>query len=107
MSKWALEIILKAKVKDSKSKAKNVRKFVLPTDEEYNWTAEKLMDFLKWELPSVQRKIFYPPLLRQFSNEELKTGKEHIVEQLKGILCHNQTNERVVQQVFRHKFLEN
>ena len=106
MSKWALEIILKARIKDSKSKAKNVRKFVLPTDEEYNWTAENLMDFLKWELPSVQRKIFYPPLLRQFSIEELKTRKEHIVEQLKGILCHNQTNERVVQQVFTFRFIE-
>ena len=99
MSKKALDFILKAIKKEAKSTAKKVRKFVLPTDEEINWTAENLMDFLNWELLTVQRKLFCPPLLRQFTIEQLKTQKKDVLEKLQGIYCHNQTNERVVQQV--------
>ena len=105
MSKRALDFILKAIQKEAKSKAKNVRKFVLPTDEEIEWTAENLMDFLFWELPTIQRKIFCPPLLRQFSIEQLRTQKKYILQELQGILCHNQTNERVVQQVISIQIL--
>ena len=99
MSKKALELILKAIKKEAKSKAKNVRKFVLLSDKEINWTAENLMDFLKWELLTVQRKLFCPPLLRQFTPEQLKTQKKYVLEKMQGIMCHNQTNERVIQQV--------
>ena len=99
MSKRALEFILEARKKEARSKAKKIRKFVLPTIEEINWTAEDLMDFLNWHLPSLKRKIYSPPLLRQFSVEDLKTRKDFILENLKGLMCHNQSNERVVQQV--------
>ena len=105
MSKKALDFILKARKKEAKSQAKKVRKFVVPTEDEINWAAEDLMDFLNWELPSVQRKLFSPPLLRQFTTEELKTQKKDVLEKLQGILCHNQSNERVVQQVINHSLV--
>ena len=105
MSKRALDIILKARKKEAKSKAKKIRKFVLPTEAEINWAAEDLMGSLKWELPSVQRKVFSPPLLRRFTDDELKNQKKYVLENHQGLMCHNQSNERVIQQVINIKNL--
>ena len=91
----ALEMILEARKRSKKSKSKKVRKFILPK-KFLNFEAGHYSDLLKWsEMKPCE--ITEPPLLRKYSDEELKGIAEGtlMVEKSK-IPCHAQSVEKMV-----------
>ena len=68
---------------------------MLPTQEFFNVDADNFLDLLDWD--NVSHKVLTPPpILKNFSNEELKSIRK---EDIPKILCHSQRNEFYVQQV--------
>ena len=92
MSARALKIILECQKKEKKAAEKRqrenkpplIRKFILPTEEEINWTADNPMDMLKWEKHSMKLKTHCPPLLRHFTPDQLRDRKTLDIPKILG-----------------------
>ena len=91
----ALEMILEARNRSKKGKSKKVRKFKLPK-KFLNYEAGHYSDLIKWsEMKPCE--ITEPPLLRKYSDEELKGIAEGTLKVEKSkIPCHAQSVERMV-----------
>ena len=80
MSEKALKIILDCRKKEKKSAEKRekenkpplIRKFHVPNDDEINWTADNPFDMLKWDKRTLKLKTHSPPLLRNYTDDELR-----------------------------------
>ena len=80
MSARALKIILECQKKEriaaekrrKENKPPHIRKFRVPIDDEFNWTADNPMDMLKWDKRTLKLKTHCPPLLRNYTPEQLK-----------------------------------
>ena len=80
MSARALKIILECKKKETIAATKRqkenqppvIRKFRNVEDDEINWDATNLMDFLKWDKRTMKLKTHCPPLLRDYTEAQLK-----------------------------------
>ena len=97
----SLNKILEARKKQKQSKAKNVRRFIPPFLDKYNFDAENLFDFLRWDKFKRNQNVTPPPLLSKYTDDELKEmlkAKTKCPEDIEGILCHSQHNERCVKQ---------
>ena len=91
-------MIKEARKMEKKSKAKSIRKFILPTQEQINLEADNVLDLLKWDKYPKKYQTS-PPLLRDFCDDDLED-----VDQLRqdpvisNILCHSQQCERAIKQ---------
>jgi len=86
----ALELIIEFRNKQPQG---TVRKFVKPLPHEINCNSDNIIDLINWDILSEDKKTA-PPILRRFTNEELKNGKI----ELPHLLCHSQNCERAVKQ---------
>ena len=91
----ALKIIKKAR-KDH-ARPTTVRVFETPRRHQLNFSADSLMDFLIWDTFPAE-KISPPPILQNFTDEEIENLTE---ESLPQLLVHNQDCERAVKETSR------
>ena len=68
----SLNKILEARKKQKQSKAKNVRRFIPPYLDRFNFDAENLFDFLRWDKFKRNQNVTPPPLLSKYTDDELK-----------------------------------
>ena len=96
----SLEKILEARKKQKASKAKNVRKYIPPALSKYNFDADNIIDLLHWSKFIRNHNVTPPPLLSKHTDAELRQILEtkKCPEEIEGILCHSQHNERCVKQ---------
>ena len=89
MSKKALNLIKEARKWEQKSKAKDVRKYITPTEDQLDFEADNPLDLLKWD--KVPKKhVRSPPLLKHFTIQQLEVPS---ALEIPEILCHSQHNE--------------
>ena len=91
--KKACQMVLSARKRALK--AKKVRKFKLPKNR-LNMEAKHYSEMLDWSKMKPS-EITEPPLLRKYSDEELKQFSEGLIElEMSQIPCHSQAVERFV-----------
>ena len=97
----SLKKILEARKKQRASKAKKIRRFFPPSLDKYDFDANNIFDFLRWDMFKRNYVVTPPPLLSKYSDDELKAmlkAGSKCPEDIEGILCHSQHNERCVKQ---------
>ena len=72
----SLEKILEARKKQKGSKAKNVRKFIPPSLDKFNFDADNIFDLLKWERFKRNHNVTPPPLLSKHTDDELRVQSQ-------------------------------
>jgi len=86
----ALELIIEFR---SKTSQETVRKFVKPSPHEINCESDNIIDLINWDIIAEEKKT-PPPILRSFTNDQLKNGDIDLPK----LLCHSQNCERAVKQ---------
>ena len=108
----ALDLIMKFRGVQKKSKSRKLRKFVPPRNKiikngprkgqmrnEINYNATNLLDLINWDEKTgiAKFKRTPPPLLKHLTDQEVKDLLHSKSDKILKLKCHSQDNERWVQ----------
>ena len=92
----ALKLILQARARERGKNTGEIRYFILPTEDQLNFDAPNFFEVLRWNELEPEY-ITPPPLLRNFSDNELIESLNGTPLNIPRFLCHSQHCENAVQ----------